>query len=142
MQTKTDKVITTVVMRPLDDPTRCAQSHLWSPICDPLVKGTWGSGMGSLSNPPMYSSIGSLFTHIVYLLPLLSYLTGSKSVSVRPSVRPRHDDKYLFRINRFVERQKANPSTSRLLLKYLTNRSQHMVGALGGGTESMNSGSR
>ena len=47
---------------------------------------------------------------MVYLLPFLSYLANSKSVSVRPPtcppIRPGYDDKYRSRSYRFVERQK------------------------------------
>ena len=46
----TNKVITTMGIRPLDDVI-----SLWSPICDILVWGTWGSGMSSLGNPLMGS---------------------------------------------------------------------------------------
>ena len=43
---------------------------------------------------------------MVYLLPFLSYLAGSKSVSARPHVRHGYDDKYRSRNYSFVERQK------------------------------------
>ena len=154
--------------------------NLWSPICDPLVWGTWGPGMSSfvirpwvlfsspltnmvyllpyssylagpksvstmdalwfyqrpvpfskLFQPPVWRirgerggwgwahsvahpwvPISSPLTHTVYLLPFLSYLAGSKSVSarppVRPPVRPGYDDKYRSRSHRFVEWQLIN----------------------------------
>ena len=40
--------------------------------------------MGPFDSPPM-GPISSTLTHIVYLLPFLSYLRGSKSGSARPS---------------------------------------------------------
>ena len=46
-------------------------------------------------------SISSPLTHMIYLLPFLSYSAGPKSVSVRPG----YDDKYHSRSYRFVERQ-------------------------------------
>ena len=49
-----NKVITTMVIRPLDDLTRCVQS-VGSPICNPSVWSTWESGMGSFDSPPMGS---------------------------------------------------------------------------------------
>ena len=52
--------------------------------------------------------ISSPLTHLVYLLPILSYLAGFKSVCTCPSVRPEYDDKYRSTSYHFVERQIPN----------------------------------
>ena len=54
---------------------------------------------------PTWVPISSLLTHMAYLLPVLSYLAGSKIVSVHPGVRPGYDDKYRSRGYSFVVRQ-------------------------------------
>ena len=51
--------------------------------------------------------ISSPLTHMVYLVPFLSYLAGSKGISVRPPVRPGQDHKYSSRSYRFVERHEG-----------------------------------
>ena len=48
-----NKVITTLVIRLLDDPHDVL--NLWSPICDPSVWGMWGQGMGLFDSPPTLS---------------------------------------------------------------------------------------
>ena len=62
---------------------------------------TWGLGDRPFDSFPV--------TYMVYLLPFLSYLAGSESVSVhppvRPHVRPGYDDKYHSVGYRFVEQQ-------------------------------------
>ena len=42
---------------------------------------------------------------VIYLLPFLSYLAGSKRAS---AIRPGYGDNYRSRSHRFVERQKGN----------------------------------
>ena len=63
----------------------------------------WGSGIGPFGSPPMGSYLPPV-THLVYLLPFLSYLACSKSTSIRPG----YDDKYRSRSYRFVEQQQTN----------------------------------
>ena len=93
-----------MVIRSLDDPTQCAL--FVTPTYYPSVWGTWGQGWAhSVARPWVH--ISSPLTHMVYLLTFFSYLTGSKSVSGHPSVRPRHDDKYRSESYRFVEQQKS-----------------------------------
>ena len=49
-----------------------------------VIRSTQGSGWAhSVARP--CNPISSLLTHMVYLWPFLNYLTGSKSVSARPS---------------------------------------------------------
>ena len=62
----------------------------WSGICHPIWVGRAGVRVE---------------THMVYLLPISSYLAGFKSVSALPSVRPGYDDKYRSINYRFVLRQ-------------------------------------
>ena len=50
---QTDKVISTMVIRSLD--SQHDVLNLWLPICNPLVWGTWGSGMGSFDSQSMGS---------------------------------------------------------------------------------------
>ena len=59
-------------------------------LFEPPVWGlewTWGSGIGQFKRPSM-APINCTLTHMVYLLPFLSYLTGSKSVFIHPPVHP------------------------------------------------------
>ena len=70
-----------MVIRPLDDPHDVV--NLWSLICHPSVLGMWGRRRAH-SVAPAWIPISSPLTQMVYLLPFLSYLAGSKSVSVRP----------------------------------------------------------
>ena len=44
---------------------------------------------------------------MVYLLPFLSYIAGSESVSVHPPVRPGYGDKYRSGSYRFFERKRS-----------------------------------
>ena len=83
LKTFFNKVITTMVIRPLDDPTWCAQSVVTDlrPLCLGYVYV--GIGMSSFGSPPMGSC--APLTHMVYLSPFLSYLSGFKSVSTRPT---------------------------------------------------------
>ena len=48
-----NKVITIMVIRPLDDPTYVL--NLWSPIYDPSVWGYVRIGVSSFGSPSMYS---------------------------------------------------------------------------------------
>ena len=64
--------------------------NVWSPIYGPSVRVRGGIGMSSLVARPSIA-ISSILTHMVYLLPFISYLAGTKSVSVRPPVRPGYD---------------------------------------------------
>ena len=58
--------------------------NLWSPIYDPSVWGTWGSGWPhSVARPCI--PVSSPLAHMAYLLPFLSYLADSKCVSSRPT---------------------------------------------------------
>ena len=50
---KHNKVIATMVIRLLDDPSRCAQSVVAG--IRPLCLGCVGIGMTSFGSPPMYS---------------------------------------------------------------------------------------
>ena len=59
----------------------------------------------------------SPLTHMVYLIPLLSYLTGSESVCVRPPIR--HDDKYRSRRYHFDEWQKYQLAEKKKHLQYI-----------------------
>ena len=62
------------------------------PIPEPRgLGGRWGRGWAHLMTRP-WVPISSALTQMVYLVPLLSYLVGSKSVSVRPSARPSDPD--------------------------------------------------
>ena len=70
---------------------------LWSPICEPSFSDTWGPGWAhSRARPYVIFPVSSLLTHTVYLVPFLSYLAGSKSLSglppARPAIRPSHLD--------------------------------------------------
>ena len=99
-----NKVITTMVIRPLDDPTWCAQSVVTD--LRPLGLGyVWCRGRAR-STACRWVPISFLLTHMVYLLSFWSYLAGTKSVSVRP----RYDDEYRFRTYRFIEQQKLEKS--------------------------------
>ena len=76
-----NKVITTMVIWPLDDPTWCAESV----IADlrPLgLRYVWGRGWFP-SIARLWVPISSPLTHMAYLLPFSSDLAGSKSVSAR-----------------------------------------------------------
>ena len=89
--------------------------NLWSSIYDPSVWGTWGSGW-THSEARLWVPISSPLTHMVYLFPFSSCLTGSKSASVRPppghpSVRSGYNDKYHSRIYSLVEWQKCKITT-------------------------------
>ena len=67
-----------MVIRPLDDDPHDVL-NLWSMF---VVRG--GQGWAhSVARP--WVPITSSLTHMVYLVPFLSYLAGSKSVSARPS---------------------------------------------------------
>ena len=65
---------------------------MWLPIWLQFRRGTFRpSGLGDMGGRGWAHSIASpwvanssLLTHMVHLLPFLSYLAGSKSVSVRP----------------------------------------------------------
>ena len=53
---------------------------------------------------------------MVYLLLFVSYLADSKSISVRPAVRPGYNDKYRSTIiYRFVERPTSGPARTSTL---------------------------
>ena len=68
--------------------------------------GRGGRGLAhSITHRWVLSS--SPLTHVVYLLPFLSYLADSKSISTSPPIRPGDDEKYRSRIHRFVGRQKC-----------------------------------
>ena len=72
-----NKVIATIVIRPLDDPT----GPVSTVVADlrPLGLGyVWGRRcVHSISRP--WVPISSILTHIAYLLPFWGYLAGSKS---------------------------------------------------------------
>ena len=77
------KVITTMVIRLLDDPTLCAQ---------PVVADLWPLGLGYMGCQGWVHSLARRWvpisfpkTRVVYFLPFLSYLAGSKSISVCPT---------------------------------------------------------
>ena len=65
------------------------------------LRDMMGQGWAHLIARP-WVSISYLLTHIVYLLPFLSYWLQER---LRPPVRHGHDDKYRCRSHRFVERQ-------------------------------------
>ena len=92
-----NKVITTMVIMPLDDPKWCAQYVVDD--LQPLGLGyVWGQGWAqSIAHPWVH--ISSLLTHMIYPLPFWSYLAG------HPHSQP-SDDKYCSRSYRFIERQK------------------------------------
>ena len=92
-------------MRPLDDPYDVL--NLWSSIYDPSA---WVRGDRDELIPII---ISSQLAYMVYLLPFLSYVAGSKSVTVRPPVRPGYDDKYRSISYRFVDWQKPLLRTKR-----------------------------
>ena len=87
-----NKVITTMMIRPLDDPTWFASSVVWLQfqrgafwLPSLRVRRTWGSGWAhSIARP--WVPISFPLTHMIYLVPFLSYLAGSKSVSARPTL--------------------------------------------------------
>ena len=59
--------------------------------------------IGPCDGPPM--GVSYPLTHKVYLLQFLSYLAGSKSVSLTP-IRSGYEDNYRSRSYRFVGREK------------------------------------
>ena len=69
------KVVTTMVIKPLDDPIRCAQSVVVADL-RPLGLGyVWGrEWANSIASP--WVPISSLITHMVYLLPFSHYWNG------------------------------------------------------------------
>ena len=81
-----NKVITTMAIRPLDDPHDVL--NLWLPSYNPSVWGYVGIGMSLFISRPCIP-ISFLLTHMVYILPFLSYLDGSRSVSARRQTRIR-----------------------------------------------------
>ena len=100
-----NKVITTIVIRPLDDSTWCVQSRapldwahrvgsssgLITIVVMTLLKLGWSGWAHSVARPCI--RISSPLTHKVYLWLFLSYLAGSQSVSTRPpSIRPYDPD--------------------------------------------------
>ena len=106
-----NKVITTMVITPLDDPTWCGCR-----FATPWFAVHGGSGLGSFDGPPKplacnfkgglfdpsrfgelgdrgcphsiacpWAAFSSLLRNMVYLLTFLSHLAGSNSVSARPT---------------------------------------------------------
>ena len=55
---------------------------------DSMPMGTWVPAMDAFGSLPICSYISSPLTHMVYRLPFLSYLAGSKSVSAHQPARP------------------------------------------------------
>ena len=100
---RNSKVITTMVIRPID-----WRPHMMCSICfrrfaTPRFGVRRGRGWAH-SIARLWIPISFLLTHMVYLLPFLSYCVGSKSVSVCPT---QYAVKYRSRSCRFVERQKC-----------------------------------
>ena len=128
-KSNTDKVITTMVIRPHDDRTYCARSAfthlgLWQKLyncslhhftvsqfgCNLKVglsrSPVWG--IGDLGDQGFARSVARLWVHIrsplthaFCLVPFLSCLAGSESVSARP-----FNDSYCSRSYCFIEQQK------------------------------------
>ena len=73
--------------------------NLWSPIYDPYVWGTWGSGWAN--SVACRTRVFLLAPHW-YIWSISYRLLAPKAF---PSVSPRYDDKYRSRSYRFVERQ-------------------------------------
>ena len=74
-------VITTMLIRSLDDPIWCVQCVVADLRALPLF---WVPLRGDRDERMLLHPISSLLTQKVYLLPFLSYLAGSKCVSARP----------------------------------------------------------
>ena len=75
-----------MVIRLLDDPTGCVQPMVTDlrPLCLELWS-TWGlESAHSVAHPCI--PISSLLAHMVYLLPFLSYLAGSESVTALEAI--------------------------------------------------------
>ena len=81
--------------------------------------GRFGWMWGVDERPSALPSVpmGTSLTHIVYLLPFLSYLVIPKAfASVRPCVQPGYDGNYRSRSYCFVERQKLSWCVNELFL--------------------------
>ena len=75
-----------MMMRPLDDPTLCAQSVVAD--LQPLRLMYVGVGVGPFDSPPIGTYYFPIDTHGLSLTVFYSYFAGPKSVSAHLFARP------------------------------------------------------
>ena len=78
-------------MRNINISSTCNRLAEIRPLFFGAVRGMWGRDWAH-SIARQLVPIGALLTHVVYLLPFLNYLAGSKSVSVRLPILPYDPD--------------------------------------------------